>query len=306
MSGGTADGKRIVMTGATNGIGLAAAEALAARGARLTIIARSQAKANVVSQRIEAAGVKDVDVVLADLASQAQVRRAAAEILARHSTVDALVNNAGAYFTTHQLTEDGIEMTWAVNHLASFLLTNLLLERLKENPHARIVTTASDAHVRAHVPFDDMDGTAAYAERSIAGPGFIRYGQSKLANVLFTAELARRLTGTGVTANCFHPGLVATGITRDLTGIAGISIRVVNAFSRRPSKGAETLVWLVDSPEVAGVSGGYFVDKRRATPSPVAADVDVARRLWDVSEAQTRASAPLHESEPTVPGDAQG
>ena len=140
----------------------------------------------------------------------------------------------------------------------------------------------------------------------MAGPGFIRYGQTKLANVLFTAELSRRLTGTGVTATCFHPGLVATGITRDLRGMAGISIRVVNAFSRRPSKGAETLVWLVDSPEVAGVSGGYFVDKRQATPSPVAQDGDIARRLWVVSEAQTRASAPLRSREPTVPGDAPG
>jgi len=284
-------GKRIVMTGATNGIGLAAAEALGGRGARLTIIARSQAKANLALQRIEAAGGKDVDIILADFASQAQVRRAAAEILARHSTLDALVNNAGGYFTTRRFTEDGIEMTWAVNHLAGFLLTNLLLERLKENAHARVVITASDAHVRAHVPFDDMDGTAAYAERAMAGPGFIRYGQTKLANVLFSAELARRLSGTGVTANCFHPGLVATGITRDLSGMAGIAIRVVNAFARRPSKGAETLVWLVDSPEVAGVSGGYFLDKRRATASAVAQDVDMARRLWEVSDAQTRAPA---------------
>jgi NAD(P)-dependent dehydrogenase (short-subunit alcohol dehydrogenase family) len=284
------DGKRVVITGATNGIGLAATEALAARGARLTLVARNEAKANAVAERIEGAGGKDVDVVVADLASQADVRRAAAEILARRSTLDALVNNAGAYFITRQLTEDGIEMTWAVNHLASFLLTNLLLERMKENTQARIVTTASNAHAGAHIPFDDMDGTAAYAKRSMAGPGFIRYGETKLANVLFTAELARRLEGTGVTANCFHPGLVATGITSNLGGVARITMRVVDRFSRRPSQGAETLVWLVESPEVAGVSGGYFVDKRRAVPAPVGQDMDVARRLWEVSEAQTRAS----------------
>ncbi len=180
-----------------------------------------------------------------------------------------------------------------MNHLAPFLLTNLLLERLKENAHARVVTTASDAHVGAHVPFDDMDGTAAYAKRSIAGPGFMRYGQTKLANVLFTAELARRLSGTGVTANCFHPGLVATGITRDLSGVARITMKVMDAFSRRPRQGAETLVWLVDSLDVADVSGGYFVDKRQAVASPVAQDMDVARRLWEVSEAQTRVSAEL-------------
>jgi NAD(P)-dependent dehydrogenase (short-subunit alcohol dehydrogenase family) len=287
------DGKRVVITGATNGIGLAAAEALAARGARLTLVARSEAKANALAERIEAAGGKDVDIVIADLASQADVRRAAAEILARRSVLDVLVNNAGVYLTARQLTADGIEMTWAVNHLAPFLLTNLLLERLTENVHARIVITASDAHVGAHVPFDDMDGTAAYAKRSMAGPGFIRYGETKLANVLFTAELARRLEGTGVTANCFHPGLVATGITRDLGGVARITMRVMDRFSRRPSQGAETLVWLVDSPEVENVSGGYFVDKRQAVPSPLAQDKDVARRLWEVSEAQTRQSAEL-------------
>jgi NAD(P)-dependent dehydrogenase (short-subunit alcohol dehydrogenase family) len=286
-------GKRVVITGATNGIGLAAAEALATRGARLTLVARSEAKATAAAERIRAAGGQDVDIVIADLASQADVRQAAAEILARHSTLDVLVNNAGVYLTTRQLTADGIETTWAVNHLAPFLLTNLLLERLKENAHARIVTTASDAHVGAHVPFADLDGKAAYAKRSMAGPGFVRYGETKLANVLFTAELARRLTGTGVTANCFHPGLVATGITRELGGVARITMRVVGAFSRRPRQGAETLVWLVDSPEVEGVSGGYFVDKRRAVPSREAQDVDVARRLWEVSEAQIRVSAEL-------------
>jgi NAD(P)-dependent dehydrogenase (short-subunit alcohol dehydrogenase family) len=287
------DGKRVVITGATNGIGLAATQALAARGARLTLVARNEAKATAVAELIEAAGGKDVDIVMADLASQADVRRAAAEILARRSTLDVLVNNAGVYLTTRQLTADGIETTWAVNHLAPFLLTNLLLERLKENAHARVVITASDAHFGPSVPFEDMDGTAAYAKRDMRGPGFIRYGETKLANVLFTSELARRLVGTGVTANCFHPGLVATGITRDLGGVARITMRVMDAFSRHPRQGAETLVWLVESPEVAGVSGGYFVDKRRAVPSADAQDMDVARRLWEVSEAQTRVSAEL-------------
>lgn len=221
------------------------------------------------------------------------MRRAAAEILAQHSRLDVLVNNAGVFLTTRKITEDGIERTWAVNHLAPFLLTNLLLDRLKQNAQARVVTTASDAHVGAHIPFDDLDGTGAYAKRSVAGPGFIRYGQTKLANVLFTAELARRLSGTGVTANCFHPGLVATGITRDLRGVARITMRVMDAFSRRPRQGAETLVWLAESLEVVGVSGGYFVDRRREVPSPAAQDIEVARRLWDVSEAQTHSSADL-------------
>lgn len=280
-------GKRVVMTGATSGIGLAAAEELAMRGAKLTIIARDEARAKALANRIGA------DVVIADLASKCDVRNAAEQILARHSRIDVLVNNAGVYLTSRQLTEDWIETAWAVNHLAPFLLTSLLLERLKASAPSRVVTTASDAHVRADIPFDDLDGTRAYAMRSIAGPGFVRYGQTKLANVLFTVELARRLEGTGVTANCFHPGLVATGITRELRGPARLTMSVINAFSRNPRQGAETLVWLVDSPDVEGVTGGYFVGRKRVEPSPAAQNVDTARRLWDVSVEQTNATASL-------------
>ena len=288
MSGWTGiAGKRVVMTGATNGIGLAAAEELAMRGAKLTIIARDPAKANALARRI------GVDVVIADLASKSAVRRAADEILARHSAVDVLVNNAGVYLTTRKLTQDWIEMTWAVNHLAPFLLTSLLLERLEQSAPARIVTTASDAHVGMHIPFDDLDGTQAYAKRSIAGPGFIRYGQTKLANILFTEELARRLHGTGVTANCFHPGMVATGITRELIGPARATIRALNFFARKPRQGAETLVWLVDSPEVATIRGAYFADKKRIEPAPAAQDMDTARKLWDVSLEQTQLTVSL-------------
>lgn len=282
---GNAAGKRVVITGATNGIGLAAAQELAVRGAKLTIVARDPARAKAVASRIGA------DVVLADLASKSSIGRAADEILSRYARIDVLVNNAGVYLTSRQLTTDWIEMTWAVNHLAPFLLTNLLLARLKDSAPARIITTASDAHAGASIPFDDLDGSHAYAKRSIAGPGFVRYGQSKLANVLFTVELARRLEGTGVTANCFHPGLVATGITRDLKGAARVSIRVVNAFARKPREGADTLVWLVDSADIDGVSGAYFVDRTRIEPAPAARDRDAARRLWEVSVEQTRGTA---------------
>ena len=270
-------GQHVVMTGATSGIGLAAADELAMRGAKLTIIARDEAKAKALANRI------DAEVVIADLACKNAVRNAAEKILARHPRIDVLVNNAGVYLTTRQLTKDWLETTWAVNHLAPFLLTNLLLERLKASAPARIVNTASDAHIGADIPFDDLDGTKAYATRSLAGPGFVRYGQTKLANVLFTLELARRLEGTGVTANCFHPGLVATGITRELRGPARMTMSVVNAFARKPKQGAETLVWLVESRDVNGVTGGYFVDKKRVEPSPAARDLDIARRLWDVS-----------------------
>jgi NAD(P)-dependent dehydrogenase (short-subunit alcohol dehydrogenase family) len=273
-------GKRVVITGATGGIGLAAAEQLAVMGAKLTIVARSEPRAKAVAQRLGA------DYVVADLAVKSAVRRAADDILARSDRIDVLVNNAGVYLTERRLTPDWIEETWAVNHIAPFLLTNLLLDRLKASAPARVVTTASDAHRGAVIPFDDLDGERTYAQRSLAGPGFARYRQTKLANVLFTSELARKLEGTSVTANCFHPGAVATGITRELKGAARLSITAVNAFARRPDRGAETLLWLVDSPAASGVSGGYFFDKRRIAPALESQDRETARRLWEVSEIQ--------------------
>jgi NAD(P)-dependent dehydrogenase (short-subunit alcohol dehydrogenase family) len=277
-------GKRVVMTGATNGIGLAAAQKLAELGAELTIVARSQERAALALEQIrQAAGDAPApEVAIADLSSQAEVRRLAAELLDRYERIDVLVNNAGAVFRTRRLTVDGIEETWALNHLAPFLLTNLLLDRLKQHPPARIITTASDAHRRSHVPFDDLAAGASSKGRASA-----RYGETKLANILFTAELARRLEGSGVTANCFHPGLVATGFGRNNGKLMSLAVAAIKPFARTPEKGAETLVWLADSPEVSGENGGYFVDKRRTRPSAEAQDMDVARRLWDLSRRQT-------------------
>lgn len=280
-------GRRVVLTGATSGIGLAAAEALAARGAELAIVARSEARASDAVARIRAAGGPGVDVLLADLASQSSVRRLAGEILERYPRVDVLVNNAGAIFASRRLTEDGIEATWALNHLAPFLLTALLMDRLRSSAPARIVTTSSDAHKGAHIPLDDLDASRSYRAR-----GFARYGETKLANILFTAELARRLAGTGVTANCFHPGLVASGFNRNNGPVLGAAMTLLRPFSRSPERGADTLVWLADSPEVATESGGYFVDRRRVTPSAPARDMAAAARLWEVSEAQTRLRQP--------------
>ncbi|MDQ6743649.1 MAG: SDR family NAD(P)-dependent oxidoreductase [Candidatus Dormibacteraeota bacterium] len=278
-------GKRVLMTGGSSGIGLAAARELAARGADLSIVARSQGRGEAAAAEIQAAGAgRPVDLLLADLSSQAAVRRLAAEVLERYPRLEVLVNNAGAIYGRRQQSEDGIELTWAVNHLAPFLLTTLLLDRLRASAPARIITTSSDAHQRGHIPFEDMA-----AERSYGGRGFIRYGQTKLANILFTVELARRLRGTGVTANSFHPGLVASGFNRNNGALMRLGMTLARPFSLSPEKGAETLVWLVDSQEVGAESGGYFVDKRRVLPSAAAQDADAAQRLWALSEEQTAA-----------------
>ena len=224
-----------------------------------------------------------VDALIADLSSQADVRRLANEALARYPRIDVLVNNAGALFQRRRVTDDGIELTWALNHLAPFLLTNLLLERLEQSAPARIITTSSDAHRGAHVPFEDLAGERSYAR------GWGRYGQTKLANILFTSELARRLEGTGVDAYCFHPGLVATGFNRNNGALMSTLMLFVRPFSRKPDHGARTLVWLADAQEPEGHSGGYFVDEHLATPTAEAQDVDAARRLWELSEEQTHA-----------------
>jgi NAD(P)-dependent dehydrogenase (short-subunit alcohol dehydrogenase family) len=279
-------GKRVLITGATNGIGLAAAVELARRGASLAIVARDDAKAAETVERCEAVGSEVVDVLKADLTSQASVRALAGEALQRYARIDVLVNNAGAIFEKREVSEDGIERTWALNHLAPFLLTELLLDRLKASAPARIVTTTSDAHKGAEIPWDDINAERSYGQR-----GFKRYGQTKLANILFTAELARRLEGSGVTANCFHPGLVATGFNRNNSGLMRLAMMVVKPFSRSPEKGAETLVWLVDSEDAGSENGGYFVDCKRAQPDAPARDMDSARRLWDLTEQQVSAQA---------------
>jgi NAD(P)-dependent dehydrogenase (short-subunit alcohol dehydrogenase family) len=276
-------GKRVVITGATNGIGLAAATELAALGAHLTVVARSPERARSALARIhQASNQQPVDVLYADLASQSAVRRLVAEIAERYSRLDVLINNAGAIYTTRQLTADGIERTWALNHLAPFMLTTLLLDLLQKSAPARIITTASGAHHGARIPFDDL-----YADLAYPAMGYRRYGETKLANILFTAELARRLQGSGVTANCFHPGFVATGFNRNNQVLMRWAMRVGHLFARSPEKGAETLVWLADSPELANVSGLYFVDKQPRRPSRAAQDLQSAQRLWQVSQEQT-------------------
>ncbi len=285
-------GKRVVITGATNGIGLAAAEALAARGALLAIVARDQLRGEEAARRARAAAATPeatVDVLLADLTSQAEVRRLAAEISARYSAVDVLVNNAGAMFNARRVTTDGIEQTWALNHLAPFLLTTLLFARLTAAGAARVVTTSSDAARRSRLPFDDLDGKHAYKSGTWPARGFRRYGETKLANIVFTMELSRRTEGIGVSAFCYHPGNVATNFNHNNGPLMSFGMALTKQFSRSPAKGAETLVWLAESPDLAGKSGGYFFDLKPREIPEGAREPGGGNRLWEVSEAQVRA-----------------
>lgn len=275
-------GKRVVITGATNGIGLAAAKELARRGAHLAVVGRSRPRAEAAAAAV---GGRETDVLIADLASQASVRALAAQLLERYPRIDVLINNAGAVNARVEMTGDGIEMTWAVNHLAPFLLTTLLLDRLRQSAPARVITTSSEAHRPARIWFDDMS-----AQRSFGPFGFGRYGQTKLANILFTRELARRLEGSGVEAFCFHPGFVASGFNKNNGGLIALGMTLIAPFGRSPEKGAETLVWLADSPEPDGHSGAYYTDCHPLDPSHAARDDETAKRLWQVSEEQVSAS----------------
>jgi len=276
------DGRVCVITGATSGIGRAAASELAALGARVVIVARDPVRGAAARDEISRETRNhEVALEVADLKSQRQVRDLAARLLAALPEIHVLVNNAGLALAERRLTEDGLEETFAVNHLAPFLLTNLLLDRLRASAPARVVTVASAAHRGAVIPFDDLNGERGFS-------GWLAYGWTKLANILFTIELARRLEGSGVTATCLHPGVVATGFGRE----GPFLIREFQRFLGRlllldPTQGADTLVWLASSPEVEGASGGYYAKRRLQAPSRAARDVAAARRLWQVSERLT-------------------
>ena len=275
-------GKVCLITGGSDGIGYAAARELAAMGARVVITGRNAAKTAAAVQRIAAeTGNPAVEGLLADLSSQAATRRLAADALARLPRLDALLNNAGGIFLSRTRSVDGIEMTFALNHLAYYLLTSLLLELLRASAPARIINVSSSSHRKAgKFRLSDLPD----ADRS---GGYRAYGRSKLCNILFTRELARRLAGSGVTVNATHPGLVRTGIARN-NGLVG---RAVNAFigARGVSavRGAATPVYLATSPEVAGVSGRYFVDCREIEPSAAAYDSELAAELWRLSASLT-------------------
>ncbi len=270
-------GKVCVITGATSGIGRVAAMRLAQMGARLVLVARGPARAEAILAALRAnAPAAAHRLHYADLSSIGETKRVAAEIAAAEPRVDLLINNAGALFGSRRLTADGLERSFAVNHLAYFVLTLGLRERLAAAAPARVVNTASTMHRVAWLDFDDLQYARFYN-------GVLAYARSKLANVLFTRELARRWAGTGVTVNCFHPGFTRTRFGNQSGIFWAPLVFLAKAFAIAPARGARTLVHLATSPDVADVTGGYFERCRLAQPSRRAQDEDAARRLWDES-----------------------
>jgi NAD(P)-dependent dehydrogenase (short-subunit alcohol dehydrogenase family) len=275
------EGKVCLVTGATSGIGLVTALELARQGACVVLVGRSHQKLDAALQQIRAeTGSQQVEALLADLSVQQQVRDLARQFQERHQHLDVLVNNAGGMWLKRERTADGIERTFAVNHLAYFLLTNLLLDVLKASAPAHVVSVSSAAHKRATLDFDNLQGERSYR-------GWRQYCRSKLMNLLFSYELARRLEGTGVTANALHPGFVATGFAGN-NGWRGRLIQLAaRLFGLSVEQGARTVVSLASSPEVAGVSGRYFVRERAVDSSRASYDEAAAKRLWQVSAAMT-------------------
>jgi NAD(P)-dependent dehydrogenase (short-subunit alcohol dehydrogenase family) len=266
-------GKVVVITGATSGIGRIGAGELAELGARLVLVARDRTRADATLAWLRERGPTQAHRAhIADLSMLADLKRVGTEILASEPRIDVLINNAGNVFPNRRLTPDGFERTFATNHVAYFVLTQR--ERLIASAPARVVNTASDAHLGQTLDFTDLQLANGYRVRTA-------YGRSKLCNILFTRELARRLAGTGVTVNCLHPGFVATNLGQRAGGIFGTIARLAMMFGGRAERGAKTIVYLASSPDVADATGGYYVDCRARMPSPQAQDDEAAKQLWD-------------------------
>ena len=273
--------KICLITGATSGIGQAAALALAQMGATVAIVGRSEERCQSTVAHIQRETNNfHVDYLLADLSIQSQVRKLAENFKARYQHLDVLVNDAGAIFLRRELSADGIEMTFAVNHLAYFLLTNLLLDTLKASAPTRIVNVASNSHLGQHLDFDNLQLKHGYNPMRA-------YGRSKLCNLYFTYELARRLDGTGVTVNAMHPGFVATNMGTNNGRLVRLFLPLIHLNSLTPEQGARTVVYLASSPDVETVTGKYFVREREVASDPVSYDEAAAKRLWEVSEEMT-------------------
>ncbi len=274
-------GKTVLITGGTSGIGKAAAVALAAMGAKVVVVGRNPERGEAALEEIREQGHSDsVELILADLCVQSEVRRLAETFLARHDRLDVLANNAGLVQSRRTETPDGIETTLAINHLAPFLLTNFLLDRLKESAPSRVITVSSEAQRWGSMDFGDLQSRRKYR-------GFPVYGMTKLANIMFTYELAERLKGTDVTANCLHPGGVGTNFGKNNGGPMALFFRAAKPFMRTPEQGADTLIWLASSPEVEGVSGKYFSDREEIEAQEIANDPEARRTLWEMSEELT-------------------
>ncbi len=271
-------GRTVIITGANTGIGKETARELARMGAGVALVCRSASRGAAARQEISAdTGSDKITLHLADFGSLAQVRSLATELQAAYPVIDVLVNNAGLVLPKRMTSEDGHEMTFAVNHLAPFLLTNLLLENIQAAPAGRIINVSSTSHKSGTIHRDDLNLSPKYSAMQA-------YSQSKLANVLFTRELARRLGGHGVTANALHPGVVATDFGRDFTGVVKILFRFFRLFFIGAAKGARTSIYLASSTEVDGITGEYFDKCKVAKTAPLARDMDLAAWLWAESE----------------------
>jgi len=274
---GPMTGRTVLVTGGSDGIGRAAALGLAAMGAHLAITGRDRGRTENAAREIRAAGSGQVDVFVADLSSQSQVRRLADEVLQSLTRIDVLVNNAGGYWNTRHVTADGLERTFAVNHLAPFLLTNLLLDRLENSAPARVVTVSSNVQAIGRIDFEDLQGERSYS-------GARAYNQSKLANVLFSYELARKLRATSVTANALHPGVVRTSFgAEDPGGVQRLFTPFMRPFMKAPGQGAATSIHLASAPDLEQVTGRYFAGSKPRRSSRRSYDQAAAARLWQVS-----------------------
>lgn len=276
------EGRVCLVTGASSGIGLETAAGLAKLGANVVMTARDETRGRqALAYAVERSGNESVDLMLLDLASMASIRRFAEQFKSRFQKLHVLVNNAGAVNMRRMQTEDGFEMTFGANHLGTFLLTNLLLDLIEASAPARIVNVSSRAHRRARLDFDDLNSEKSYR-------GFTAYARSKLANVLFTYELARRLEGTGVTVNCLHPGVVRSRFGQNNAGVLGALFKtfytIAVPFTKSNEEGAATSIYLASSPEVEGVTGKYFAGCRETPSSPASYDVEAQGRLWEISE----------------------
>ena len=284
LSSNLMHGKKCVVTGSSSGIGKATALGLAKAGASVILVCRSQEKGEAAMREIiQKSSNQKVSLMIADLSSQNAIRRLANDLSASHDKLHVLVNNAGAFLAKRHLTEDGLEMTFAVNYLAPFLLTNLLLPILKAGVPSRIVTVASTAHHGTTIDFDNLQGERGYS-------GFRAYSQSKLADIMFTYELARRLEGNNVTANCLHPGVVRTNLGKNNWWMFRLALTLFAPFLLSAEGGARTSIYLATSRDLEGVTGKYFVKEKEAKSSKESYDESVGKRLWDVSVRLTHLS----------------